>query len=61
MKDTLLKKVNLEIRFLHGEDKPFFAEAGLYRIPAGRINPVEPWKLEHPIESAIPSENKKSM
>ncbi len=45
--------------FLHGEDKPFFAEAGLYRIPAGNINPVEPWKLELLIESEIPSENKK--
>ena len=45
--------------FLHGEDKPFFAEAGLYRIPAGYINPVEPWKLELLIESEIPSENKK--
>ena len=45
--------------FLHGEDKPFFAEAGLYRIPAGNINPVEPWKLELLIESEIPSESKK--
>ena len=45
--------------FLHGEDKPFFAEAGLYRIPAGNINPVEPWQLELLIESEIPSENKK--
>ena len=45
--------------FLHGEDKPFFAEAGLYRIPAGNINPVEPWKLELLIESEIPSENKR--
>ena len=45
--------------FLHGEDKPFFAEASLYRIPAGNINPVEPWQLELLIESEIPSENKK--
>ena len=45
--------------FLHGEDKPFFAEAGLYRIPPGNINPIEPWKLELLIESEIPSESKK--
>ena len=45
--------------FLHGEDKPFFAEAGLYRIPPGLINPVEPWKLELLLESEITNENKK--
>ncbi len=45
--------------FLHGEDKPFFAEVGLYRIPPGTINPVEPWQLELLIESKVPLENKK--
>ena len=30
--------------FLHGEDKPFFAEVGIYRIPAKRemLDPVKP-------------------
>ena len=38
--------------FLHGEDKPFFAEAGIYRIPAVvGIDPVKPWKFELLIES----------
>ena len=39
--------------FLHGEDKPFFAEAGIYRIPpeAG-IDQVKPWKFELIMESS---------
>ena len=38
--------------FLHGEDKPFFAEAGIYRIPSIEgIDPVKPWKFELLIES----------
>ena len=38
--------------FLHGEDKPFFAEVGIYRIPAEKnLNPVKPWMLEVLIES----------
>ena len=45
--------------FLHGEDKPFFAEVGLYRVPNGVIDPVKPWKLELLLESEIKEENKK--
>ena len=56
---TINKKQFRNLGFLHGEDKPFFAEAGLYRIPPGTINPVEPWQLELLLESDIPSENKK--
>ena len=55
----LEKKQFRNLGFLHGEDKPFFAEAGLYRIPPGLINPVEPWQLELLLESSIASENKK--
>ena len=45
--------------FLHGEDKPFFAEAGIYRIPpeAG-IDPVKPWKFELLIESRDKAKSK---
>ena len=45
--------------FLHGEDKPFFAEAGIYRIPpeAG-IDPVKPWKFELLVESRDKAKNK---
>ena len=53
------KKQFRNLGFLHGEDKPFFAEAGLYRIPPGIINPVEPWQLELLLESEIASENKR--
>ena len=53
------KKQFRNLGFLHGEDKPFFAEAGLYRIPPGIINPVEPWQLELLLESDIASENKR--
>ncbi len=53
------KKQFRNLGFLHGEDKPFFAEAGLYRIPPGLINPVQPWQLELLLESDITSENKK--
>ena len=46
--------------FLHGEDKPFFAEAGIYRIPpeAG-IDQVKPWKFELIIESNENETNQK--
>ena len=38
--------------FLHGEDKPFFAEAAIYRIPSEvNIDPVKPWKFELLLES----------
>lgn len=37
----------------------FFSEVGLYRIPPGLINPIEPWQLELLLESLIASENKK--
>ena len=46
--------------FLHGEDKPFFAEVGIYRIPAeNNLNPVKPWMLEVLIESEEIRESKK--
>lgn len=39
--------------FLHGFDKPSFAEIGLFWIPsASGIDPVEPWTLELVVESA---------
>jgi len=46
--------------FLHGEDKPFFAEAGIYRIPpeAG-IDQVKPWKFELTMESSENEPSKK--
>ncbi len=38
--------------FLHGTDKPNFAEIGLYWIPSETgIDPVEPWSLELAVES----------
>jgi NosR/NirI family nitrous oxide reductase transcriptional regulator len=44
---------------MHGEDKPFFAEVGLYRIPADiGIDPVKPWKLEFLVESNIEGNDK---
>ena len=55
----LEKSLFRNLGFLHGEDKPYFADAGLYRVPPGIINPVKPWKLELLLESKIPSENKK--
>ena len=56
----LLKNNFRNLGFLHGEDKPYFAEAGLYRIPADAgLNPVKPWKLEILIESRNINENKK--
>ncbi len=55
----LLKSNFRNLGFLHGEDKPFFAEAGLYRIPADNgLNPVKPWKLEILIESKDITESK---
>ena len=37
---------------MHGEDKPFFADAGIYRIPGDSgIDPVKPWKLELVVEN----------
>ncbi len=55
-----LSKIHFRnLGFLHGKDKPFFAEAGLYRIPSSAgINPIKPWKLEFLIESQIKAENK---
>ena len=45
--------------FLHGEDKPFFAEAGIYRIPPEvGIDPVKPWKFELLIESRDKAKSK---
>ena len=56
----LLKNNFRNLGFLHGEDKPYFAEAGLYRIPADAgLNPVKPWKLEILIESKNINENKR--
>ena len=55
-----LSKENFRnLGFLHGEDKPFFAEAGIYRIPpeAG-IDPVKPWKFELLVESRDKAKNK---
>lgn len=56
----LLKSNFRNLGFLHGEDKPFFAEAGLYRIPSKySLDPVKPWSLEILLESKVPNENKK--
>ena len=56
----MLKNNFRNLGFLHGEDKPFFAEAGLYRIPADAgLNPVKPWSLEILIESKNSSESRK--
>ncbi len=39
--------------FLHGTDKPRFAEIGLFWVPADSgIDPVAPWSLEVMVESA---------
>lgn len=39
--------------FLHGTDKPNFAQMGLFWVPAeSGINPVEPWTLELAVESS---------
>ena len=39
--------------FLHGTDKPKFAEIGLFWIPAeSGVDPVKPWSLEVALESA---------
>ena len=55
----LSKEYFRNLGFLHGEDKPFFAEAGIYRIPpeAG-IDPVKPWKFEFLLESKNQEQNK---
>tara|TARA_B100000686_G_scaffold78896_1_gene85020 strand:- start:2941 stop:5163 length:2223 start_codon:yes stop_codon:yes gene_type:complete len=55
----LSKEYFRNLGFLHGEDKPFFAEAGIYRIPpeAG-IDPVKPWKFEFLIESKNQEQSK---
>ena len=43
-----------------GSSKPFFADSGLFRIPAETgIDPVKPWKLELLVESNIEGEDKK--
>ena len=55
----LSKKYFRNLGFLHGEDKPFFADAGLFRVPSGIIDPVKPWKLELLLESELEEENKK--
>ena len=55
-----LSKENFRnLGFLHGEDKPFFAEAGIYRIPPEvGIDPVKPWKFELLVESRDKAKNK---
>ncbi len=56
----LSKKHFRNLGFLHGNDKPFFAEAGIYRIPADAgIDPVKPWKLELLLESHSREQNKR--
>ena len=56
----LLKRNFRNLGFLHGEDKPFFAEVGLYRIPAKHnLDPVLPWKLEVLMEDENSKYNKK--
>ena len=45
--------------FLHGSDKPYFADVGLFRVPNGIIDPIRPWKLEFLLESEFAKENKK--
>ena len=48
----LTKENFRNLGFLHGEDKPFFAEAAIYRIPSEvNIDPVKPWKFELLLES----------
>ena len=52
IKYQLTKENFRNLGFLHGEDKPFFAEAGIYRIPSNiNIDPVKPWKFELLLES----------
>ena len=55
----LSKKYYRNLGFLHGEDKPFFADVGLFRVPRGIIDPVKPWKIELLLESELENENKK--
>ena len=51
-KFQLTKELYRNLGFLHGEDKPFFADAGIYRIPGDSgIDPVKPWKLELVVEN----------
>ena len=51
-KFQLSKEHFRNLGFLHGEDKPYFAEAGIYRIPPEvGIDQVKPWKFELIIES----------
>ena len=55
----LTKEHFRNLGFLHGEDKPFFAEAGIYRIPPEiNIDPVKPWKFELVVESNIEGNDK---
>ena len=55
----LTKENFRNLGFLHGEDKPFFAEAGIYRIPPeSNIDPVKPWKFELVVESNIEGNDK---
>ena len=53
-KSFALSKDNYRfLGFLHGTDKPNFAEMGLFWVPADSgINPVEPWTLKLAVESA---------
>ena len=39
--------------FLHGKDKPIFSEIGLLWLPASvGVDPLKPWRLEIPVETA---------
>ena len=59
IKYQLTKENFRNLGFLHGEDKPFFAEAGIYRIPSDiNIDPVKPWKFELLLESNIEGNDK---
>ena len=58
-KFQLSKQHFRNLGFLHGEDKPFFAEACIYRIPPEEgIDPVKPWQFELLLESVDNKKNK---
>ncbi len=48
----LLKENYRHLGFMHGEDKPYFVDAGLFNIPHETgIDPLNPWKFELLVES----------
>ncbi|GEM_PF-59783 len=48
----LLKENYRHLGFVHGEDKPYFVDSGLFNIPKETgIDPLKPWRIELLIES----------